>query len=309
MFTYPLIFNNRDEHVSHVIANPEFYTDLVLRSTDSYKRQKTDNDEQIRKLMSELETKNSSLDQMNELLVKTNEQLTRIQEQNIQRERELEETKERMQDMTELQDLLQKKSGISVVHKGSCDEKYVEMVLKEVIGDEYDVDNSNGIQKMDIRLIKKDGTHTIGVECKDKDKITETDITKFRRDKVLNKFHRSIFVSTGPIRDILQEDNSVVLNNDELFIVTKDPIFLGAVIKTYIAQLDSCETEGSNNSLFIDATIDTYNTWQAAKKSLIKLDKSFLCMLRLNPQFQENLISKHIYMTTKSFLTTKFSKY
>lgn len=308
MFTYPLTFSSEKEHIQHIIANSEFYADIVLRNPEPIKRQKTDNDERVKQMMMDLETKDKNLEQMNELLIKATTQLTHIQEQNAQQEKELQDTRQRIKDMTELQDLLEKKNGISVVHKGSCDEKYVEMVLKEVVGDEYEVDNSNGIQKMDIRLIKKDGSHIIGVECKDKDKVTEADITKFRRDKVLNKFHRSIFVSTCPIRDIVQEDNSVVLHRDELFIVTKDPIFLAAVIRTYLAQLDNCETEQPNN-LFLDATIDTYNTWQTTKKSLIKLDKSFLCMLRLNPNFEENLVSKHIYMTTKSFLTTKFLKY
>lgn len=308
MFQYPLTFNNHQEHINHVITNSQFYSDIVLRNLTPNKRQKTDNDEQLRKLMKEMETKDRNIRQMSELLSKTTAQLSDIQEQNSKRQVELEQTKERLNDMAELEDLLQKKSGVSVVHKGSCDEKYVEMVLKEVVGDEYEVDNSNGIQKMDIRLIKNDGSVVIGVECKDKDKITEADITKFRRDKVLNRFHRSIFVSTGPIRDIVQDDNSVVCNEDEMFIVTKDPVFLGAVIKTYLSQLDSCESE-QPNTLFLDATMDTYNTWQTAKKSLIKLDKSFLCMLRLNPNFQENLISKHIYMTTKTFLTSKFSKY
>ena len=308
MFDYPLVLNSYEEHINHVVSNIDFYADIVMRNPESNKRHKTDEDERVRKLMTELETKNATLEQMNELLSQTTMQMAEIQQQNIQRAKELEQTKQRMNDITELQELLQKKSGVSVVHKGSCDEKYVQMVLKETIGDQYEVDNGNGIQKMDIRLIKKDGSHVIGVECKDKDTVTQADITKFRRDKVLNKFYRSIFVSTGPIRNITQEDNSVVMNQDELFIVTKDPVFLGAVIRTYIAQLDSCGME-QPDTLFLDATIDTYNTWQTAKKSLIKLDKSFLCMLRLNPNFEENIISKHIYMTTKSFLTTKFSKY
>ena len=308
MFDYPLILNNYQEHIEHVVSNLDFYMDIVLRNPESNKRQKTDDDERFRKLTDELGNKDAALEQMNELLSQTTMQLAEIQQQNAQRAKELEESRQRMDDITELQNLLQKKSGVSVVHKGSCDEKYVQMVLKEVIGDEYEVDNGNGIQKMDIRLIKKDGSHVIGVECKDKDKVTEADITKFRRDKVLNKFHRSIFVSTSPIRNIVAQDNSITMNQDELFIVTKDPIFLGAVIRTYVAQMNTCETEQPDN-MFLDATIDTYNTWQTAKKSLIKLDKSFLCMLRLNPNFEENIINKHIYMTTKSFLTAKFCKY
>ena len=308
MFDYPLILNNYQEHIEHVVSNLDFYMDIVMRNPESNKRQKTDDDERFRKLTDELGNKDAALEQMNELLSQTTMQLAEIQQQNAQRAKELEESRQRMDDITELQNLLQKKSGVSVVHKGSCDEKYVQMVLKEVIGDEYEVDNGNGIQKMDIRLIKKDGSHVIGVECKDKDKVTEADITKFRRDKVLNKFHRSIFVSTSPIRNIVAQDNSITMNQDELFIVTKDPIFLGAVIRTYVAQMNTCETEQPDN-MFLDATIDTYNTWQTAKKSLIKLDKSFLCMLRLNPNFEENIINKHIYMTTKSFLTAKFCKY
>ena len=301
MFDYPLTFNSLEDHIAHVTENSQFYYDIMMKDIIPSKRQKVDDDEQMKKLLFELEMKNENLKSLTDLLTET-------QQKNSEQLQELEKTKERLNDVTELEDLLNKKSGISVVHKGSCDEKYVQVVLKEVIGDEYEVDNSNGIQKMDIRLIKKDGTITIGVECKDKDRVTESDITKFRRDKVLNKFHRSIFVSTNPIRGIAETDNSVVCNQDELFIVTKDPVFLAAVVKMYTLQLDDCEVE-EPDTLFFDATIDTYNSWQTTKKSLIKLDKSFLRMLRLHPNFEENMINKNIYMATKSFLTSKFVKY
>jgi hypothetical protein len=226
-------------------------------------------------------------------------QLSKIQKQKIEQEKELIRMKEVMADSAKLEDLIMKKSGTSVVHKGACDEKYVEIIMKEVASSLYTVDNSDGIQKMDVRLHRKDGAFTIGIECKDKDTVSKADLDKFKRDKVLNKFHRSVFVSTSPIKRLVEGENQVLVKGDELYIVTKDPVFLGAVMKLYLSELENSDGNPPDCMVF-DAIINTYEAWQTSKKQLIKMDKAILSLMNLHPEFNEKCISKHLYLSIKS---------
>ena len=233
-----------------------------------------------------------------------NQMLAALQDQKHKQDRELARTKELFEDAIQLQELIRKKNGISVVHKGSCDEKYVEVILKEVVGEQYRVDNSNKTQQMDIRIHRTDGAFTIGVECKDKDTVTKADLDKFRRDKIRNKFYRSIFISTSPIKYIA-EDNQVAIKHDELYIVTKDPVFLAAALKLYLCQLEETGS-GEPDDMVFDSIMNTYQIWQASKKQLVKMDKAVFEMLGLHPDFEQKMVDKHLYMATKSCLNAKF---
>jgi hypothetical protein len=283
MFTYPLTFNSEEEHIQHVTEYQKFYRDVL-----DMKESNEELDEQIKRNQ-----------EMSQLISKLTAQMTRFEEEKKKQEDELKKTKELLEDTTRLEDLLNKKNGISVVHKGICDEKYVEIVLKEVASEKYIVDNGDGTKKMDVRLIRKDGQFTIGIECKDKDKVSKADIEKFRRDKVLNKFRRSIFISTTPIKNLVEEDNQVLINGDEMFVVTNDHVFLAAVMKLYLANLECEKDQGFEKNMVFDSIIDTYNTWQATKKQHLKLDQSFLRMLNLTPDFEKN-VKGHVYLGVAS---------
>lgn len=287
MFTYPLTLESEEHHIQHVTEYQKFYRDVL-----DMKESNEELDEQIKRNQ-----------EMSELISKLTTQMTRFEEEKKKQEDELKKTKELLEDTTRLEDLLNKKNGISVVHKGICDEKYVEIVLKEVASEKYIVDNGDGTKKMDVRLIRKDGQFTIGIECKDKDKISKADIEKFRRDKVLNKFKRSIFISTTPIKNLVEEDNQVLINGDEMFIVTNDHVFLGAVMKLYLANLECEKDEGFEKNMVFDSIVDTYNTWQTTKKHHLKLDQSFLRMMNLTPDFVKN-IKGHLYLGVASKFKT-----
>ena len=279
MFTYPLIFNSEEEHVQHVRDNKSFYRGALEEPVTTEPIDNT-------YLLSTIEL--------------MNEQIKMFTQEKLERDAELKKTKEMLQDAKRLEELLEKKNGVSVVHKGICDEKYVEIVLKEVAGDKYIVDNGDATKMMDVRLIRKDGSFTIGIECKDKDTVSKADIDKFRRDKVKNKFKRSIFISTTPIKNVLEENNQVLLQDDEMFIVTNDHVFLGAVMKLYLANLEIPEKEDCfDTKAIFDNIIDTYNTWQATKKQHLKLDQSFLRMLNLTPEFT-SMVKGHIYLGVTS---------
>lgn len=286
MFTYPLIFNTEEEHVKHVRDNDIFYRG-ALKESVTIKEEK--------KITEPIDNSN-----IIEKMKKMNEQIIIFQQEKLEREAELIKTKELLQDAKNLEELLEKKNGISVVHKGICDEKYVEIVLKEVAGDKYIVDNGDATKMMDVRLIRKDGSFTIGIECKDKDKVNKADIDKFRRDKVKNRFKRSIFISTKPIKNILEENNQILLQEDELFIVTNDHVFLGAVMKLYLTSLEITEKDDCfDTKTIFDNIIDTYNTWQSTKKQHLNLDQSFLRMLNLTPEFASK-VKGHIYLGVTS---------
>lgn len=281
MFEYPLTFKDENMHIAHIKNNVEFYQ-LVIDNIPQIKKLKTDKDEEIKLLNDKLQQMQSSKDR------------NRILEQ------ELKEMKELLNDTQKLEELMKAKNGVSSVHKGECDEKYVEIVMKEVASENFRIDNSRGTNKMDIRLHRTDGSYTVGIECKDKKTITADDIRKFRSDKVKNKFHRSIFISTYPIKNIVDKDNNVLMRKDELFIVTKDPVFLGAVVKMYLSHIEK-DHEGTNAStLVFESILKTYDTWQTSKKQLLKLDKAVLEMLKLHPDFTEKMKNNHLYMVTKS---------
>ena len=279
MFSYPLTFNSEDEHIAHIKNNQKFYRDVLdLKDTNE-----------------ELELQKKKNAEMNDLILQMNDKMKIVDEEKKKQEEELMKTKEMLKDRDVLEELAgKKKEGVSVVHKGACDEKYVEIVLKELVGDVYSVDNGDGTKKMDVRLVRNDGSFTIGIECKDKKKITKEDIEKFKRDKMKNKFKRSIFISTHPIKNIVDEENQVKIDGDEMWVVTKDHIFLAAVMKLYLANLEYEIDNVFDKKLMFDEMIDTYNTWQSTKKQLVKLDEKFLRMMKLTPDFQRT-ISKHIY--------------
>ena len=320
---YPLTFMSSEEHHAHIIENLDFYNRIISEHyhPSTKRRRVDDNDDRNQnkqKEIASLQEKLDSLEKTRQIELRTlsaqvaelgqfksdathlNQMVTELQEQN----KELVRAKEMFEDATQLNELINKKNGVSVVHKGSCDEKYVEIILKEITNDNYYIDNSNGTQQMDIRIHRTDGSFTIGVECKDKDTVTKADIDKFRRDKLRNRFYRSIFISTNPIKHIADNDQ-VVIKNDELFIVTKDPVFLAATIKLYLCQLEATEPSKPDSMVF-DGIQNTYQIWQSSKKQAVKMDKAMLELMGLHPEFEQKFLDKHLYIASKSCLNSKY---
>ncbi len=292
MFSYPLAFETSEAHIGHIKENQQFYRDVLDLK---------ENNEELQKEKEKREKMEEMLGNTNKLLESTMTKMNEMAKNRELQEQELKKTKELLEDTTKLEDLLRKKNGVSVVQKGICDEKYIELVMKEAAGDLYEVDNGDGVRKMDVRLHRKDKKFSIGIECKDKDNVTKTDIDKFRRDKVLNKFFRSIFISTSPIKGYVEEQNQITTKDDELYIVSKDPVFIAGVMKIFLNNLETCDKKEIDTKIF-DSVLDTYSTWQASKKHLIKLDKSIMRSLNLHPDFADEMMKGHVYFATRTSL-------
>lgn len=141
------------------------------------------------------------------------------------------------QEIARVETLLGKKTGVSSVHKGACDEKYVSIVLRKALaGTHWVIDDTRRIKKMDMRITAPTGL-TIGIECKDKAKVTAADVDKFRRDKALNNYYGGIFVSTSSIPNVLVEENSVAITATDLWVFTRDPVYLQAALGIFIQSL------------------------------------------------------------------------
>lgn len=312
MFIYPLVIQNEQEHIKHIIDNIDFYKDVMFSYTrdvesPTNKKQKTEDIEKLNDVMVELENAKKHSESLRRMMETVAYENKIKSDQLIQQQEEIFKTKQLLEDSTRLEELLERKNGISVVNKGICDEKYVEIIMKEVASDSYIIDNDDGIRKMDIRLHRKDESFTIGIECKDKCSITKDDIDKFHRDKLSNKFHRSIFISTCPIKNIVENEDNIFVKGDELYIVTKNPVFLGAVMKLYLEQLDKEGGEDSNpTSMVFDSILNVYTNWQATKKQNAKFDKTVLVMMGLHPDFGDKLLSKHVYITGRNNIKDKF---
>ena len=105
------------------------------------------------------------------------------------------------------EEMIGKRTGETSNNKGKVFEYMIDLLLKHNIGNLFEIIRNNKIRRMDLRLRHKIEEYLIGIECKDKKVITKKDIEKFKRDKVENKFIKSIFVSTHKIPKILSEED------------------------------------------------------------------------------------------------------
>ena len=85
---------------------------------------------------------------------------------------------------------------------------------------------------MDIRLVAE--KFTVGIECKNKLSITYNDLQKFDKDKVINTFAGAILVSTGPVPKLLDEPNTTILENRNMYIYSDDTKYITTCIWLYV---------------------------------------------------------------------------
>lgn len=204
--------------------------------------------------------------------------------------------------LNKLEELVEKKHGVLPVDKGITDEFYVAMIAEQACEGRYTVDNGNGTKKMDCRLKHNSNNRVIGIECKNKAKITKDDIDKFVRDKVKHGFYKSVFVSTCPIPSKLEVINTVLNTDDTLWIYTKSNIFLLAVLKQFLSIIDlEKKTTVLETSMLYDTIVSTYTTWQSVKKSQKEHDKIIYKLLKINPDWL-NHTRGHLFFVTDSQL-------
>ena len=297
MFSYPLTFENEQEHVCHVRENPEFYKRALQEIWE----------DEAKKMEERLKVKELERAQAFEMELKAKREIFeqsythKLQEMTrVFKERE----QKLIADANELKTSLKNRESVnSSTYTGKCDEKYVEMVLKTICTDDcFTVDGCSKMKMMDIRVTDHETLKTVGIECKDKITVTKADIDKFKRDHIQNNFHRSIFISTCAIPGILTEENNVHNVGNYFYVYTKNHIFLLAVLKQFFSSLNfKEEIKPDKFGIAMERMLMVYREWQNCKKSLAKLDQSILTTLNLTEDY-EKIIKGHLYMVTKSKL-------
>lgn len=241
-----------------------------------------------------------------ELLDTLRAELYAARQQKEEVEVELEKLRTNLEDRAALHELLQRKQdGVSSVYKGACDEQYVKILLRQALqGTEWELDDRRKMNMMDLRIHR--GDVVVGVECKDRKKITQADLDKFHSDHDLQRFSRSIFIATSAIPKLLPDPNTLLVRNNFIYVHTVDHVFLAAVLMQLVQTLP-CQRDTTvelGNVLHVVTTL--YTTWQNTKKELARLDRMFLQALAISDLPMEK---NHIYIknnASKGYSATVF---
>jgi len=273
-----------------ILSNPHYCREILNLDDEKLVIKNKKLQEAAKKLKTIADKKTKELNSIKEKMMKHKGRIKEIEKL----ENKLKEEKKKFEDKVK-----KMKESPCSVYKGMTHEQSIEYILKEVAGDKYEVINNGKNKKMDIRLHRKDGSFTIGVECKDKENVSSKDIEKFTRDKCINKFYRNIFISANCIKGFIEENNQVKIKGDELYIVSGDPLFIAGVMKNYLENLESSDGKEIDMRIF-DRVVNIYNAWQVQKKQSLELDKAIMLGLELHPDFTEKMINGHIYLSAKS---------
>ena len=205
------------------------------------------------------------------------------------------------QKLKELVELNQKQHGEHSMYKGEFDEKQKEIILSTYFSNQFHIDGCKKMHCMDIRLTHKNHNYTIGIECKNKKKVIQQDLDKFKNDKLNNKFISSVFLSTdSPIKGIVTELNQFKFINDELYIYSKDTNLIVILITILIHQINNNLTNTTDcidNQVYIDIIVNLYKNWCNVKKCCQKLDSDLVTSLK---RIGIKLVNGHIYLNSKT---------
>ena len=212
--------------------------------------------------------------------------------------------------LKELVELNQKQHGEHSMYKGEFDEKQKEIILSTYFNKQFEIDGCKKMHCMDIRMTHKIHNYIVGIECKNKKKIIQQDIDKFKNDKLNNKFKGSVFLSTdSPIKGIVNEINHFKFINDELYIYSKDTHLIVILITILIHQINSNlnnDEDCIDNQVYIDIIVNLYKNWCNLKKMCQKLDSDLVNSLE---RIGIKLVNGHIYLTSKTKCKGNISPY
>ena len=208
----------------------------------------------------------------------------------------LDSYKEENQKLKNLNEMITQKTGDVSVNKGKVFENIIDFILQSKIKDEYEIINNSKTRKMDVRLRHKTKNVTIGIECKDKKCVSKNDIDKFKRDKLENKFKKSIFISTNKIPKILSIEDTCTIIDDELYIYSNDTIFIGGVVCCFLSTIND---DNDECIIKLDHIMNLYNHWKNAKHTLNELDKVFIDIIST---FNKDALKGHLYFRPISSL-------
>jgi uncharacterized protein YuzE len=181
-------------------------------------------------------------------------------------------------------------------YKGEFNERVLEENIRERFN-EWEIDNNKKMNKMDIRIKNKETGKVIGIECKNKKRLTKEDIDKFKRDKVVNKFEGNVFVSKSKISKVVEKVNYCNLIDNDLYIYSDSNEVIMNYMDIYIRFINDRECEVSNNIMFeeLEPLINNHNR---QKKELLAQDKMWLKLIR--ERGNSELLSNHLYIIVRS---------
>jgi len=251
-FPLTLTFAAKSEYDSYILTNQEHIESIFHKANCGSRKAR-----QIRDLQASLES---------------------AHKRNLEAETNLEATEIKNHKLEEMLKLSEKSArGESSVYKGEFGEKQLEYVLREELGQDFNVDGDGGTHKMDIRLAHKTKDYLLGVEVKKKLNLSKRhDLDKFKRDKVLNNFKGAVFVSTqSPVKNIVDEKFTwKIINDNELYIYSDDLKFIALVIKMFLQFLECDSVQPRENlRMVMDNIVTLYNTWGTTKTYLLAMDK------------------------------------
>jgi len=303
---YPLSFNTKEEHIVHIKMNTEFYKSVLLEDetiiNGLVQEKLTKNSTELVKERKLLEEQTHKLMLEKQLIDKSKENYTKLQEENELRFKNIEkltqtisklnETNVKLQEQNskqkELLDLSDKKVGEHSMYKGKYNEEFTHMCLEDYFGDNFIIEGKGQTHCMDKRMVHKYNNYTIGIECKNKEKITAQDIDKFRKDKITNKFNGCVFISTCQITNIVEIEDDFNIINDELYIYSKNKDIITRMIKLFVNYIETDKDESKMMYLMGEFKV-LYRQWMTTKKSIMQFDKLFWTILKNNGiEFSKN---------------------
>ena len=235
---------------------------------------------------------------------KENALIEQLKQQNEKQKIEMEKLKE----CIEIKDKMQQ--GTHSLYKGDFGEKKLEILLFELFGERYNLNTDTVNKKMDIRMTHKTHNFTIGVESKEKKKLTATDISKFHKDKRSNNFMGGIFISTqAPIKEYVSKIDNCICKKNELYIYSNNTSFIGIVIECYLQKIEEIFLKPNSEDIqkkfqdLADYVLELYTEWNTIKKGLLNIDvkiKKMMLARGIPEKILDTQTKGHVFLVTKS---------
>lgn len=275
---YPLKFETKEKHISHILNNREFYEDIL--SNDGFDNPSTLNEKD--KIFEE-EKRNLEL-QLEYLRDIISTQTSEIQKQK------------------ELLTLKEKTIGKNSYGKGEFHESFIEYILKcDSICNKWVVERC-GMKSNDIKLINKENDKlVVSIENKYKAVISKADLTKFNRDHISCNYTKSIFISTSSkIPGIVENINEVVEESDKIYLWCNNEDSIKCIIMTVLSQI-KIKTQETDISFFVNSSLHEYSQDANMKKLMKEKDEHTLKKLRSIDQINlDTILRNHLFLVTKS---------
>lgn len=219
------------------------------------------------------------------------QKMKNLQEDNNKLQENLQEEVNKRNEIIELHDGINSRSSYYV---GEYNEQIIQTNIKDKFID-WNIDEEKKMKCMDIRMYHNSKDISVGIECKNKNKITKSDLNKFTSDKSSNKFTGNIFISNTSIPNILNKENSCTIINNDLYIYSQCLHTIINYIEAYIVGLVEKDNDDNRDNINIEDIYTLYNNHNTQKRQLLKQDKVFLQLIK-----EESLLKNHLYLVTKT---------